>query len=74
MLYSKTTDEIIRELNSLIVEIRQAAGFTRKIGEKQKEAAAFYGEFFQLLAARADQMAGGAFRQLRGYYQYCQVP
>ena len=74
MLYSKTTDEIIRELNSLIVELRQAAGFTRKIGEKQKEAAAFYGEFFQLLAARADQMAGGLSGSLEGITNIARCP
>ncbi len=74
MLYSKTTDEIIRELNSLIVELRQAAGFTRKIGEKQKEAAAFFGEFFQLLAARADQMAGGLSGSLEGITNIARCP
>lgn len=74
MLYSKTTDEIIRELNGLIVEAREAAEFTRKSREKEKEAAAFYGEFFELLAARTDQMAGELSGTLEGITNIARCP
>ncbi len=57
MMYSKTTDEIIRELNSLIVEARETAADTRKKGGMGPEAA-FYGEFWEFAASRAEEMAG----------------
>lgn len=58
MLYSKTTNEIIRELNSLIVQIRETAEFTCKMKEKEQEAAVFYGQFLELLAERAQRLSG----------------
>lgn len=60
MMYSKTTDKIIREMNALIVEARETADYTRKDG-KAGEATEFYGKFWELTAARTEEMA----RQLK---------
>lgn len=56
MMYSKTTDEIIRELNGLIVEARETADYTRRNMGAGPEAA-FYGEFWDFTAGRAEEMA-----------------
>lgn len=56
MTYSKTTDEIIRNLNYLIVRTRNVAEYTRKNKEMAPEAA-FYSEFWDVAAAGADAMA-----------------
>ena len=74
MMYSKTTDEIIRELNSLIVETRETADFTRKTREKEREASAFYGQFLELLAERTDQMAGEFSRSLENITNIARCP
>jgi len=55
MMYSKTTDEIIRELNGLIVQTRETAEYTKKEGVGAQ--AAFYASFWECIAARADVMA-----------------
>ena len=57
MLYSKTTDEIIRELNNWIVQSKETAAYTRKYVETAPEAAEFYLQFGNYIAARADHMA-----------------
>ena len=57
MLYSKTTDEIIRELNDWIVQSKETAAYTRKYVETAPEAADFYFQFRNSIAARADGMA-----------------
>ena len=57
MLYSKTTDEIIRELNHWIVQSKETAAYTRKYVETTPEAAEFYLQFGNYIAARADHMA-----------------
>ena len=57
MLYSKTTDEIIRELNNWIVLSKETAAYTRKYMETAPEAAEFYLQFGNYIAARADHMA-----------------
>lgn len=55
MKVSKNTDEIIRELNGLIVQIRETAAFTRKnqgaLGLER------YGEFWTIVAGRAEAAA-----------------
>lgn len=56
MMYSKTTQEIIRELNGLIVQARETAAATRKEGTVP-EAGAFYGRFWNYTADRAEAMA-----------------
>ena len=56
MLYSKTTDEIIRELNSLIVQLKETAAYTRKYLETAPEATGFYLQFGNCIAARANGM------------------
>ena len=62
MIYSKTTDEIIRELNGLIVQARETAEYTRKEGKGGSTA--FYASFWECIAARADAMAGELSRPL----------
>ena len=57
MLHSKTTDEIIRELNNWIVQSKETAAYTRKYVETAPEAAEFYLQFGNYIAARADHMA-----------------
>ena len=57
MLYSKTTDEIIRELNHWIVQSKETAAYTRKYVETASKAAEFYLQFGNYIAARADHMA-----------------
>ena len=57
MLYSKTTNEIIRELNSLIVQSKETAMYTRKYVETAPEVTDFYLQFGNRVADRADGMA-----------------
>lgn len=61
MLYSKTTDEMIRELNILTVEAEGTAAYIRKHGGDVPEAP-YYGQFWEFAAHRAERMA----EQLRG--------
>ncbi len=55
MMYSKTTDEIIRELNGLIVQTRETAEYTRREGAGGN--VEFYDSFWECIAARAESMA-----------------
>lgn len=57
MMYSKTTDKIIRELNALIAEARETADFTRK-NKGTGQAAKFYGQFWEFTADRTEETAG----------------
>lgn len=63
MMYSKTTDEIIRELNGLIVEARETADYTRKNMGAGTEAL-FYEEFWDFTAGRAQELADGLSKTL----------
>lgn len=56
MLYSKTTDEIIRELNNLIVQANETIEFTEKTKEKAQEITEFYGHFLDLLSRRTQEL------------------
>lgn len=58
MMYSKTTDEIIRELNGLIVEAKEIADYTRKHTGDTTEAKAFYEPVWNYAADRTENMAG----------------
>lgn len=73
MMYSKTTDEIIRELNSLIVEARETAADTRKKGRMGPEAG-FYGEFWEFAAGRAEEMASRLTEMLKQVTAIAQQP
>ena len=53
MLYSKTTDGIIRELNDLIVKTKEVGELARKL----KGADADYAGFWELMADNSDEMA-----------------
>lgn len=55
MMYSKTTDEIIRELNGLIVRTRDTAEYTRREGKGGN--AEVYASFWECIAARTESMA-----------------
>lgn len=56
MMYSKATQEIIKELNGLIVQARETGAGIRKEGRKP-EAGAFYSQFWNDTADRAEAVA-----------------
>ena len=64
MLYSKTTDEIIRELNGLIVQAKKAAEYTRENMGVNQEVSTFYNPFWESIAARAEAMADSLAEEL----------
>lgn len=57
MTYSKTTDEIIRNLNNLIAQIRETAEYTRKNKAVAPDAAALYSGFWDAIASSTDALA-----------------
>lgn len=57
MLYSKTTEEMIRKLNGLIVEAGETAVYIRKNKGKGGEGTAAYETFWEHVAHRADKLA-----------------
>lgn len=57
MIYSKTTDEIIKELNGLIVLAKETAAYTKRSIEIKSEAAVFYFRFWNCIADRTNAMA-----------------
>ena len=57
MIYSRTTDEILRELNGLIVQARETAAYTEKKVKAADGAADVYALFWERIAARADALA-----------------
>ena len=61
MMYSKTTDEVIRELNGLIAEAKETAAYTHKHGNDVPEVT-YYRNFWDFTAQRAENIA----KQLQG--------
>ncbi len=57
MMNSKTTDEMIRELNSLIVQAKETAADTRKQKSVTGDAAAVYAQAWEFASKRAEKMA-----------------
>lgn len=57
MAHSKHADELIKELNSLIVQAKETAADTKKYQDADMQAAAFYGQFWELAAVRVEKMA-----------------
>lgn len=57
MLYSKSTDEMICELNGLIVEARETAAFIRKNKDNDSPVSACYLDFWEYIANKTDKMA-----------------
>ena len=55
MTYSKAADEIIRELNGLIIQAREAAAHTRE-QQGGKPVPDFYNPFWEFIAAQAETM------------------
>ncbi len=58
MTNAKSADEMVRELNSLIVQAKETAAETRKGGNAEGEAAAVYVQVWEFAAGRAEEMAG----------------
>ena len=57
MVYSKHTDEIIKELNSLIVQAKETAADTKKYRGADVQAITLYEQFWELVAGRTEKMA-----------------
>ena len=57
MVYSKHADEIIKELNSLIVQAKETAADTKKYRGADVQAIALYEQFWELIAGRTEKMA-----------------
>ena len=64
-MYSKHTDELIKELNSLIVQTKETIADTKKYQEADVQAAAFYGQFWELVAGRTENMSEALHEILR---------
>ena len=65
MLYSKTTDGIIRELNEWIIQVKETAAYARKHKDANAESAKDYSEFWTFMADKSDAMA----EELRAYLE-----
>lgn len=57
MTHAKHTEEVVKELNSLIVRARETAANTRRYRAAHDQAAALYGQVWDLAAGRAEKMA-----------------
>lgn len=57
MMNSKTTDEMIRELNSLIVQAKETAADTRKQKGVTGDTATVYAQAWEFASGRAEKMA-----------------
>lgn len=57
MIYSKTMDEIIRELNAWTVQARETAAYTRKQMGTDTGAVRFYSRFWNMIAGKTEAMA-----------------
>ena len=59
MTHSKHTDELIKELNSLIVQAKETAAYTKKYRGANEQAITLYEQFWALAAERTEKMAEG---------------
>ena len=57
MLYSKTADEIICELNKLIVQSKETAEYLRKNKNSDPDTVRFYSDFWEHISAKTDALA-----------------
>lgn len=57
MVYSNHTEEIIKELNSLIVQAKETVADTKKYRGSDVQAITFYEQFWELVAERTEKMA-----------------
>lgn len=57
MMYSKTTDEMIRELNALIVQAKETADYTRKSKTEASPGVSGYAPYWKNIADKTDAMA-----------------
>lgn len=64
MNYSRTTEDIIRELNELIAQAKSTAAYTRKVKSEGPEGAEKYAPFWDLAADRTEETAGELERAL----------
>jgi len=74
MAYSKSTDEIIRELNAVIVAAKETADFARKHGAAEISSSGSYAQFWEFMADKADEMANGIQNTLNGITAIGQRP
>lgn len=57
MLYSKNTDDIIRELNDLIAQMKTVSSYARKKEDDGADDAERYAPFWELIAGKTDALA-----------------
>ncbi|MDE7281410.1 MAG: AraC family transcriptional regulator, partial [Ruminiclostridium sp.] len=57
MLYPKTADEIISELNRLIVQSEETAEYLRKNNDPHSDTIRFYSDFWEHISAKTDALA-----------------
>lgn len=57
MAHAKHMEELMKELSSLIVQAKETAENTRRFQATDAQAAAFYGQVWELAARRAENMA-----------------
>ncbi|MDE7184910.1 MAG: helix-turn-helix transcriptional regulator [Lachnospiraceae bacterium] len=72
MMYSKITDEMLRELNALIVQAKEAADYTRKNRAAVSQDCTGYAGYWEHIADKADAMAqalGEVLRRITGIVQ-----
>ena len=74
MMYSKSADEMVRELNRLIVEAKETAADTRKYKGADGEAAAVYAQVWEFAARRAENTAGQVEEVLKRVASVAQNP
>lgn len=74
MMYSKSADEMVRELNRLIVEAKETAADTRKYKGADGEAAAVYAQVWEFAARRAENTAGQLEKVLKRVASVAQNP
>ena len=74
MLYSSVTDEMLRELNGLIVRIKETVTYTRKCRETVPEDAAVYRQFWDFIADMTDAMTAELTQTLKRITVIAQRP
>ncbi len=74
MKYSKTTHEIIGELNSLIVQAKETAAYTRKSLKAAPQAVSFYSQVWEFAARRAENLADQLTGMLEGIMVISRCP
>lgn len=74
MMYSKTTDEMLRELNALIVQAQETADCARAGRMTEAQCEAGYESYWEHMAQRTDAVAQGLAETLRRITAIAQQP